>query len=100
MEIFDQLAAMGHERVLLCSNPDVGLRAIIAVIDAENSVSIRLHARFGFEKVGYFRQVGFKFDRWTVEKGKADIADAAKASTTVVLKAGDARIKASFKPAK
>ena len=31
MEIFDQLAAMGHERVLLCSNPDVGLRAIIAV---------------------------------------------------------------------
>lgn len=41
-----------------------GLRAIIAVIDAENEASIRLHARFGFEKVGHFKQVGFKFDRW------------------------------------
>lgn len=29
--MFDQLAEMGHERVLFCSNPDVGLRAIIAV---------------------------------------------------------------------
>ena len=31
MEIFETVAEMGHERVLLCSNPDVGLRAIIAV---------------------------------------------------------------------
>ncbi len=31
MEIFDELARRGHERVLYCSNPDVGLRAIIAV---------------------------------------------------------------------
>lgn len=31
METFEKLAEMGHERVLLCSNPDVGLRAIIAV---------------------------------------------------------------------
>jgi leucine dehydrogenase len=31
MEIFETMAEMGHERVLLCSNPDVGLRAIIAV---------------------------------------------------------------------
>ncbi len=29
--MFDDLAKMGHERVLFCSNPDVGLRAIIAV---------------------------------------------------------------------
>ena len=41
-----------------------GLRAIIAAIDADNEASIRLHASFGFEKVGYFRQVGYKFDRW------------------------------------
>lgn len=41
-----------------------GLHAILAVIDAENEVSIRLHARFGFERVGLFRQVGFKFGRW------------------------------------
>jgi leucine dehydrogenase len=31
MEIFSRVAEMGHERVLLCSNPEVGLRAIIAV---------------------------------------------------------------------
>lgn len=41
-----------------------GLHAIIAVIDAENEASIRLHAKFGFEKVGYFKEVGFKFGRW------------------------------------
>jgi leucine dehydrogenase len=29
--MFDQISEMGHERVLICSNPDVGLRAIIAV---------------------------------------------------------------------
>ena len=31
MEIFETVAKMGHERVLLCSNPEVGLRALIAV---------------------------------------------------------------------
>ncbi len=31
MEFFERIVDMGHERVLLCSNPDVGLRAIIAV---------------------------------------------------------------------
>ena len=41
-----------------------GLHAIIAVIDADNEASIRLHAAFGFEKVGHFKQTGFKFNRW------------------------------------
>jgi phosphinothricin acetyltransferase len=41
-----------------------GLHAIIAVIDATNEASIRLHAGFGFEKVGHFRETGFKFGRW------------------------------------
>jgi len=41
-----------------------GLHAIIAAIDAANESSIRLHARFGFEKVGHFKQTGFKFGRW------------------------------------
>ena len=41
-----------------------GLHAIIAAIDADNDISIRLHARFGFEKVGHFKRVGFKFNRW------------------------------------
>ena len=41
-----------------------GLHAIIAAIDAQNEASIRLHAAFGFEKVGHFKQTGFKFGRW------------------------------------
>ncbi len=31
MDVFEQLSDMGHERVVYCSNPEVGLRAIIAV---------------------------------------------------------------------
>lgn len=41
-----------------------GLHAIIAAIDAANEASLRLHARFGFEQVGLFKEVGFKFGRW------------------------------------
>ncbi len=41
-----------------------GLHAILAAIDAQNEASIRLHAAFGFERVGQFKQVGFKFGRW------------------------------------
>ena len=39
-------------------------RAIIAGIDAEQAGSVALHAKFGFEKVGHLKQVGFKFNRW------------------------------------
>ena len=31
MDAFETIAEMGHERVLFCSNPEVGLRAIIAI---------------------------------------------------------------------
>lgn len=41
-----------------------GLHVLLAAIDAQNEVSIRLHAGFGFQRVGYFKQVGFKFGRW------------------------------------
>jgi L-amino acid N-acyltransferase len=42
----------------------LGHHAVIAAIDAEQTGSIALHARFGFETVGRFKQVGFKFGRW------------------------------------
>ena len=42
--------------------PDV--HAIIAGIALPNEASIKLHERFGFEKVAHFREVGFKFDKW------------------------------------
>ena len=40
------------------------LRSIIAAIDASNSVSVRLHEKFGFREIGRFPAVGYKFDRW------------------------------------
>jgi L-amino acid N-acyltransferase YncA len=43
---------------------DRSLHTIIAVIDASNEASLRLHRRFGFEQVGHFKEVGHKFDRW------------------------------------
>ncbi len=49
---------------LLTSARTLGLHAIIAVIDADNEPSIRLHRRSGFVEVGRFKEVGFKFNRW------------------------------------
>jgi len=43
---------------------DSGFHAIIAGISLPNEASIRLHEKFGFEKVAHFRRVGRKFDRW------------------------------------
>lgn len=58
----------GLGRLLLRSLIDAAIamdkHAIIAVIEAENAVSIALHASFGFERAALFRQVGYKFGRW------------------------------------
>jgi len=43
---------------------DRGLHTMIAGIDAANQASLRLHAKFGFEPVARFREVGWKFERW------------------------------------
>lgn len=42
----------------------LGFHAIVAGIDSEAHVSLRLHERAGFVQVGYLPEVGFKFDRW------------------------------------
>lgn len=49
---------------LIEAGQQLGLHSLIAGIDAANLASIRLHAAFGFEQVGYLKQVAFKFDRW------------------------------------
>lgn len=49
---------------LIVAARERNLRAIIGAIDADNKASIRLHAGFGFELVGHFKKVGYKFDRW------------------------------------
>lgn len=41
-----------------------GFHTLIAGIDADNEGSCRFHSKFGFVKVGRFREVGYKFDRW------------------------------------
>ncbi len=40
------------------------VHAIVAGVALPNEASIRLHERFGFEKVAHFRQIGFKFGKW------------------------------------
>jgi L-amino acid N-acyltransferase YncA len=41
-----------------------GFHTMVAVIDAENVGSIRLHERCGFTMMGVMKQGGYKFDRW------------------------------------
>ncbi len=42
----------------------LGKRTLIGGLDASNEASLRLHESLGFEQVAYFKQVGYKFDRW------------------------------------
>jgi phosphinothricin acetyltransferase len=42
----------------------LGCHAIIGVIDADQTASIALHLKYGFQKVGHLKQVGLKFNRW------------------------------------
>ena len=49
--LFDELSKMN-------------VHAIIAGISLPNEASIKLHEKFGMEKVAHFREVGFKLGRW------------------------------------
>ena len=40
-----------------------GLRTIVARITSDNTVSIQMHERAGFEHVGVMREVGRKFGK-------------------------------------
>ncbi|MGC1174570.1 N-acetyltransferase family protein [Polaromonas sp.] len=41
-----------------------GMHALVGAIDLDNSVSMALHKRLGFEHCGTIRQAAFKFGRW------------------------------------
>jgi phosphinothricin acetyltransferase len=41
-----------------------GFHSVIARITGDNPVSLRLHRRLGFRRVGVEREVGYKFERW------------------------------------
>jgi len=49
---------------LLIRASALGKHVMVAGIDADNQVSIRLHKRLGFQSVAHFREVGRKFDQW------------------------------------
>jgi L-amino acid N-acyltransferase YncA len=38
--------------------------AVIALITTNNAASTKLHQKLGFEKLGVFREVGWKFNQW------------------------------------
>jgi phosphinothricin acetyltransferase len=41
-----------------------GVRCVIGGITLPNAASVALHEKLGFEAIGRFREVGFKFGRW------------------------------------
>jgi phosphinothricin acetyltransferase len=49
---------------LLAEAQRLGKHVLIAGVDAANHASLRFHERLGFEPVGQFREVGYKFNRW------------------------------------
>ena len=40
------------------------VRIVYALVTADNAASIRFHERLSFERVGYLKGCGYKFDRW------------------------------------
>jgi L-amino acid N-acyltransferase len=50
-------------QVLIDSARRSDLRSILANISADQTLSIRLHEKFGFQKVAHLRDVGQKFNR-------------------------------------
>jgi len=50
--------------VLLESLRAMGLHTVIGAIALPNEASVALHEKLGFEKIGQFREVGRKLDRW------------------------------------
>lgn len=51
-------------RALLDRLAEMGFRTAVAGATLRNDASERMHAALGFEPIGVFRRVGFKFDRW------------------------------------
>jgi L-amino acid N-acyltransferase YncA len=51
-------------RALIVQARQAGKHSMIAGVDSENIASLRFLERFGFERVGHLREVGYKFDRF------------------------------------
>jgi L-amino acid N-acyltransferase len=51
-------------KALIAQARKLGYHSVVAVIGAEQDASLGLHHKLGFEDVAYYKQAGFKFDRW------------------------------------
>jgi phosphinothricin acetyltransferase len=51
-------------KVLLARARAMGKHVMIAGVDSENTASLRFLERFGFERAGCLREVGYKFDHY------------------------------------
>jgi phosphinothricin acetyltransferase len=49
---------------ILARAKSAGKHVMIAGVDSENAASLRFLERFGFERAGQLREVGYKFDRF------------------------------------
>ena len=49
---------------LLPALKSAGFHAAMGGIALPNDASVRLHEKFGFQKVAHFKESGFKFGRW------------------------------------
>jgi L-amino acid N-acyltransferase len=54
-QLLEPLIAIAQQR---------GHHAMVAAIEATKEASLRVHRKLGFEEVGHFREVGWKFERW------------------------------------
>ena len=58
----------GHGRALIEAlfplAVEMKMHVMIGHIDSAAAASIRLHEKLGFERVGYYREVAWKFERW------------------------------------
>ncbi|CAH1215237.1 Phosphinothricin N-acetyltransferase [Paenibacillus plantiphilus] len=43
---------------------ELGFHSLIATICSENTASISLFTRYGYEQAAHYKEVGFKFGRW------------------------------------
>lgn len=57
------IAALLMEEIIRQAK-EQGYHVMVGAIDAENSASIRLHEKLGFNAAGLITQSGYKFDRW------------------------------------
>jgi len=51
-------------RYLLEESFAMGYHCIIGGVTLPNDASVRLHEKLGFQPIGIFREVGYKFDQW------------------------------------